>query len=490
MTNRRWHSGVLAGMRSGVVATVVLLALAGCGAPPAALKTTALVRVQAAPAVPPKSTAIPWIDSPAPTYAPPQPLPAQPFPRKAPACAANQLTVANDSFSGRTSDRGVVLQLTNASRTTCLLLGTPHVVVWGPGYGPVVVTQHRVVGTSFDMAPRQSTYLWLSATADCLSGPAYGKAPIVDRLTISPHGGGVLTVPGLSMPRSCGGIGESNFYRNTPDPVYPPEPLAGSKVFLELPATPARAASVFSYDVVVRNPTTKPITMTPCPGYTEWLSVGGSDYPARQLNCDGHASLRPGQTLAFRMQLAIPADAPTGPATIAWSLQDGADKGSSRAIEIVGNDIPCHAGQLAASAPEAAVPFAMTGIYAPKDSGTTLTVTVTNTSTTLCTLQGAPTVAATSSNGKQVPLHWGDVGFNGQPPSPPQVRLAPGGSARTVLSWHAKWCGADPNRVTVDLGLPSGGGAVRVTPAHGWTPPACKGWDVPDQVSSTQFAAT
>jgi hypothetical protein len=72
-------------------------------------------------------------------------------------------------------------------------------------------------------------------------------------------------------------------------------------------------------------------------------------------------------------------------------------------------------------------------------------------------------------------------------PYPAQIRLTPGSSAQTRLSWHTRWCGADPNPVTVTLTLPSAGGAVTVLPAKGWAPPDCKTFTL-NALSATQFS--
>jgi hypothetical protein len=491
MTNHTSLNGVLATMRSGAVAAVAVLAVAGCGAqspvPRAAPQTTASVRVQPA-AVPRRSTVIPWIGAPAPTYTPAKPLPSKPLSRHAPACSADQVRHVLVPASPKTQETALEVAFTNISTKDCLLLGFPRVTTWGNGYGPVVVKNRESLGTSFDMPPGGRTWLGLGISHACLGQPRNWHGPVVTRLRVAMPGGGSVTVSGLSVPVTCGGFYELNFYRQSPEVRYPLVALSGAKFFLETPTGPARAGLPYTYVLVVRNPTTKPITLRPCPAYDEWLSTGTSTGSALLLNCQGRKALAAGATLRYAMLLTIPTDAPTGTAVLHWSLRDGQypDMGR-RTISIIGNDNPCRAGQLTASAPEAAVPFAGTGIYGPKDSGTSLSVTVTNTSSTWCTLQGAPTVAVIGHDGTTVPLHWGEVGFGIRPPPPPQIRLAPGTSARTVLSWHAKWCGGDPNPVTVDLGLPSGGGAVRVRPAHGWTPPACKGWDFPYQVSSTEL---
>ena len=130
-----------------------------------------------------------------------------------------------------------------------------------------------------------------------------------------------------------------------------------------------------------------------------------------------------------------------------------------------------------------------TNPYEPKDAGSDLAVVVTNTSASRCSLQGAPSVSVTAADGRPLDLAFDNGAvIDGHLSTPQQVWLAPGGSARTVLSWHATWCRSDPNPVTVSLGLPSGGGDLTFQPAQGWTPPPCEGFAFETDLSSTQFA--
>jgi Protein of unknown function (DUF4232) len=427
---------------------------------------------------------IPWLPLPPPSIPQPKPLPSKPVTRTAAACSASQLKSTNLGSSGRTADRGAVISFRNISGRTCRLAGAPQTTMYGPGYGPVVVTGRNHVGTSYDMPPGQSTQLWFSATDACVAGPQTGT-PIVNRLVIAIPGGGTVTVDRLAVPRACG-IAEGNFDREPPPPTYPQQPLTGAAIRLVLPPS-AHAGAVMTYLVLVRNPTRAAITITPCPVYSERLEAGSRHVPEYGLNCAGRASLAPGSTLRFQMKFTIPADAPTGQALFHWFLLDTMTFWlRSASVWVVGNDSPCQPRQLSAAATGPAVAFSGSGLYQGKDAGTSLTVQVTNTSSTLCTLQGAPTFDLRDSHGKSLGLRYNDK-VGGQQPPTTRVTLPPGAEAQAALTWHTTWCAADPNPVSVTLGLPSGG-AVSFRPGQGWTPPPCRGWDFPYAASSTPFA--
>ena len=433
---------------------------------------------------------IPWADLPQPAPYDPKPLPTTPPPASAPACTAEQLVGRNLGYPGITQDDGDVIDLRNVSDRTCLLTGTVHATLFGTGAAPLQVTgtgrYFPDTMASFDMPPGQSTQVWFFATYGCERRPADGSKPIpVTSASIEIPGGGTVTVTGLDMPRECG-ITAKQFSQNLPARTYPPTPLDGATFSLEAPAT-VHAGQSFDFVVSVVNPTSSPITMTPCPAYNEWLSVGTPDTKGIYgLNCMGHTSLAVHERLRFQMRLTVPEDAPSGPAELRWGPAALIHFGHVPVV-VIGNDSPCHAADLTASAPETARAFAQTGFYDVKDAGSDLSVTLTNTSNHLCTLQGTPTVGVTDAGGRPLQLEQPTGQGWGQPTLPPaQIRIGPGDSARTTLSWHTRWCATDPNPVTVELGLPTEGGTVTVRPAQGWTPPRCGGFDW-HTVTATQF---
>jgi hypothetical protein len=448
-----------------------------------AVATSGSAPLSASPAAP-LVWDVAWADLPAPPPYDPNPLPTTPPPVGAPACTARQLVGRSLGYPGISQDDGDVVSLRNISGRTCLLTGAVHAVLYGHGAPDLTVSshgsQHMPETASFDMPPGQSTEVWFFATGDCGSGPPTGiKAIPITSARIRIPGDGDVLVSSLRMPRECGTPTVEAFQQALPLKTYPPSPLQGAKAFIEAPAT-VRAGEAINYVVTLANLTRQPITMTPCPGFEQWLNVGTPGKDVYGLNCAGHRLLAAGQRLRFQMRLAIPADAPSGPAQLRWSPA-GAYPFAHAAVTVVGLDNPCAAGNLVAEA-EPAQAFDGTGYYDVKDRGTALAVTVTNTADTTCTLQGAPTVQLSGPGGRSLDLPMAKGSPLRRPAyvSPPQVRLPPGGSARTTLAWHTRWCAADPNPVTIAVALPSGGGTLSVHADQGWTPPPCSGFNWAD----------
>jgi Protein of unknown function (DUF4232) len=483
-------------MRTGWIAALLALVLVGCGtaptaAPPLPTSPTLATSLTTPPtSAPASASAIPWRDQPAPAPYDPKPLPTTPPPADAPPCTADQLSGKNLGYPGITQDDGDVIDLRNVSKRTCLLAGPVHATLYGPGAPPLTITGSDRYSpkqtASFNMTPGQSTRVWFFATGECMSGPAKGIEAIpVTRATIVIPGGGLVTVGHLNMPRTCGGPSVAAFLQQLPAPTYPPTPLQGAKFYLSAPTT-VHAGQSFDYVVTLANPSDEVITMTPCPGYDQWISVGTPPKDAFGLNCAGHRSLAPHQRLRFQMRLTVPVDAPSGPATLGWQVQE-IYPGARVKLTVVGNDIPCRAGQLTASTPKAAQTFSGTGFYWVKDLGTALLVTVSNRSRDTCTLQGSPTFTIDGTNGRPLPVRWATGDGSGEPmPFPAQIRLPPGATATVTLSWHSRWCLPDPNPVTVSMALPSNGGVLTVRPVIGWTPPPCRGPDF-DTLSASHF---
>ena len=452
---------------------------------------------RASPAATPSPSAaalaydVPWVDRPAPAYAPPQPLPF-PTPTDAPPCRADQLSP--DTYGAQfTQEDGIVVAFRNTSATACLLAGRPDVVASGPGLADeqLAATSMRWPGITTNLAPGKTASTLIHDPRACQNNPGGDRVDTLyyTRLVFTMPGGGTTTVTPVHLHSYCG-PSVAPYVQNPPPDRYPPQPLDGLTASLTLPRS-VHAGTTLTYVVTLTNPTSQPVATTPCPGYVQSGQDGGVQLKdTHGLNCDTVTSVAPGQHVRYQMQLPIPADAPTGRLTVFWDAVSGAHAPRAKGtVQIVGNDNdrPCQPDQLLAVAPDPATTFQGHGVYSVKDAGTELTVVVTNTSHTACTLQGAPTAALTDKSGNALDLKFDNHGVGGPPPATPHVQLPPGGTARTTLAWHTRWCQPDPNPVTVHLHLPAATGSMEVRPNHGWTPPPCNGFSY-GSLSSTLFA--
>jgi hypothetical protein len=97
--------------------------------------------------------------------------------------------------------------------------------------------------------------------------------------------------------------------------VRPPALNADSQlVTLDVPAE-VRKGERLKYTITLLNPSESSLSLKPCPVYIQ--SLGGSAR-AYQLNCV-EPELGAHESLRFAMEYAVPADAPAGKATLAWT---------------------------------------------------------------------------------------------------------------------------------------------------------------------------
>ena len=173
------------------------------------------------------------------------------------------------------------------------------------------------------MLPGGRTLLGLETDTYCATRPAgAGPADSYHRLLIAVAGGGTLRVevPADGLTLGCG-LRETDFF----DPELPrPEPvlpLAGLHASLSLPRSVVRGSSL-DFVVTLTNPTSRSITLQPCPAFVE---AEISAVPVKQvyaLNCSTVRTLAPGVSRRFAMRLALPAAVPVGPLRVTWSLRD------------------------------------------------------------------------------------------------------------------------------------------------------------------------
>jgi hypothetical protein len=323
-----------------------------------------------------------------------------------------------------------------------------------------------------------TTQLNLETERDCEArdkNPHSWPTSIYHSVTVSIPGGGDVVLHG-TFDLECG-LYVGQFGVPSPDPVYPTPPLAGATFKLELPAS-AQAGGQLEYVVDIVNPTDAEMALDPCPSYLQGL--GGAGKTPLRLNCDVVHGVGAGQTVRFSMRIPVPADTPTGPTTVCWSVVDitSGKEGTCAPVVVVGADTPCTSDQLTAAITGPGSVPGPSNMFALKGVATEVSLTLTNRSAATCSVRGAPTVAITGVDGTLLKMTGVDQRsvVQGMNPATPTVVLAPAASAATHLYWYYDWCAPDPNPVTVTITLGANGAAVSAKPAGGWNPPSCKNW--------------
>lgn len=97
-----------------------------------------------------------------------------------------------------------------------------------------------------------------------------------------------------------------------------------------------RAGGTLRYTVTLRNPTGVPVTLRPCPGYTQELSV---TLPivrrSFSLSCATQGTIPAHGHVRYAMELAVPRGEKLILADIAWTLDTPTGPGVSARIRIV-----------------------------------------------------------------------------------------------------------------------------------------------------------
>ena len=247
-----------------------------------------------------------------------------------------------------------MLYLSNHSDTSCVLDGTPQLLVktssgrtlplkpmnmttpWGPSPPtPALMSAHSPDpqlqygrSTSFGQASLAFS-MW-----DCPANPSLSVVTIV-----LPNGRGTISLPANDISYSGGGeceggnivqrIEVSPFAGTEPQPTWIDQsPLS---ITVKLPDH-VRAGQSLHYQVVLTNTSGAPFRFHDCPSYTEDASRQGRKNLANyQLNCSGVGWLGPNESVTFAMVLDIPADTPAGTGSLRWEMRSAFGVGDGTA---------------------------------------------------------------------------------------------------------------------------------------------------------------
>lgn len=276
------------------------------------------------------ATAVRWAPLPFEPYLP-TPLPS-PTPNPAPQCGTSELSVTTLDSVGATGSDGVVVELTNTSRTTCLAENYPRVLVDDPGHAGIVATSGGFFDSAVpvgDIAPGAMAAFIVSGTFSCT---AETNPPHATSLTALLPGSGTvgITLPGtygptsnasrLTVPTSCG-VWATHLYpypvSQTPPPL-PADPLAQLTAAIRAPTSVVGDQPIV-YVVDLHNAGDQPVLLSPCRGYRQTLDGLKTPSYAFELNCPEARTIPARGDESFVMEMRQYTAAP-GAHTLCWDL--------------------------------------------------------------------------------------------------------------------------------------------------------------------------
>jgi hypothetical protein len=409
-------------------------------------------------------------------------LPVAALPTSGRACRASDLNASGDiggpGGGGHTLE---TFELTDVSATPCILKGYPRVAATEPGK-PAVVAAHAYGAffvnqpTSATMRPGSYTILSLDTERDCDARYAVANrysTLIYHTATVTIPGGGIVVLHD-DFDVECG-LFTGQFGVDQPQPEYTQSPIQGATAQIELPSA-VDAGTTLQYVISVTNPTATDMVLAPCPSYQQ--DIGEAGTVPLEFNCPAVHLLLAHQTQRFAMELAVPADFPTGPTYVYWNVAATTDPyiGARGSVDVIGADTPCASNQLTAAITGPGTIPGPPNVYGEKGDATAVALTLTNRSRASCSVRGTPDVDLRAANGDDFGLPQADeqaIALTATVTPAPTVGLAPGDVATTTLYWYSDFCASDPTPLTVTVTLPTNGATVEATPAGGWRPPPC-----------------
>jgi hypothetical protein len=308
MTRRRLrHAGAVAAVIVAVlVVTIPILVRRTTPQPPVAPSPT------------PTPTAVAWLDQQASTDQLGRPRLPSPRPTARPCTAADLSPTATTTDEGAASGtRFYAVQLTNVGNSTCTLAGSAEVVATDAATdarGPLELRSDDFLNPESKefpatVAPGEKATLSLVTASGCEGG-----ANMITYRNV------VLVLPfrrynltGLVLETSCL-LAVSPWFRFVEPYTLPPR-FGQLRAGIEAPAT-VRAGGTLEYVVTLRS-TGSPVTLDPCPGYSQMLFKSGGNYA---LNCA--VVVIPASGVRFAMRLAVALYTPPGPQQLMWDLLD------------------------------------------------------------------------------------------------------------------------------------------------------------------------
>jgi hypothetical protein len=240
-------------------------------------------------------------------------------------CSGRDFVAGGTAPNGATGHYLLEVDIVSVASTPCGLEGYPQVVANVPGGTPVIAAHGGGTFTGgavlpVVVAPGATLAIILGTERDCparYASPAVYPERASDRVSITMPGGGTVVVP-ASQDVLCG-LSVAPFHQ--PAPIGPPPaqpPTFALQPLLQAPKS-VPAGTTISYTVTLPNDTGGPVSLVPCPSFTE--TTGPQTASPYLLDCHNLPSLlEPGDILVVYMQVP----APTIPAVLELNWSWGA----------------------------------------------------------------------------------------------------------------------------------------------------------------------
>ncbi len=246
----------------------------------------------------------------------------------APPCTIDALEAVPTAEGAMGTTYGV-LNVRNKSAQPCQVSGVPDVAFLDDAGNIVQSTDPALLGQSQGAATIVLEHdSWATALIGAIaSNVCGGNESSQFRLTIDGKSTVVaLAVGGPLQPQQCdpsnvqvpvAGALEAQPFEPVQANTDLPNPLDNLDFALDTPST-VKAGDILHYDVIVTAKSGPVVLIDACPIYTESLGAATGEF---LLNCnsDEGTLITTGESVRFHIELAIPADASTGPATLTWT---------------------------------------------------------------------------------------------------------------------------------------------------------------------------
>jgi len=454
-----------------------LLVISSCGSVAAHVNPGRAVPRERLPA-----GVVPWFDRAAPAYMPPAPprTPSRP-PAKYHPCTAADLTGSLGVIGMGTGNVTRNLVLTNTSGPACTLAGGPSEITGVRRDGRRVrLATGAILGVGLDygllgpanIQPGQSAQVVLHTTDMCPKA-IEGRMDNFIALGVGVRHSGEVRINfphGQPYDAVCG-VNVYTFGVPLPPAAKHSSPLDVLTVTRSMPHR-LTAGTTASYTVTLRNPTSHPVALRPCPSYMEFVQPVGTKpppwlaLPRYYLNCQGVPEIPARHSVTFAMRVPVPViSGRARTAKYGWMLQ-------GTTVETGGAVTVAPSGRHAAGPyPVRCRPSQLRLAAGPRISEatqqSTLWVLIRNVSTAGCDLRGYPSIALVDPSGAQLPFRYrlgGDQMLTSRPPT--LVPLAPHAIAYVAINKNhcVTFTSRTANRL--ELTLPGDSEALSLRLAH------------------------